>query len=169
MSKQPATPSQLADRLAAYFPPPLTPTVLEEYGLEQTASKTAELTREFLALSLFWIESALEAHYRGIGDVLVLPEVHRRLRERWTGGYGLKESDWERLLTELPDRFREYARVKNEGGSAVAVFSEAGMSLESNWVVRSEDQSQLLALMIDLIPVEPIGQLFDAYELVAPA
>lgn len=117
MSKQPATPTQLADLLVVLFPPPLTPVLLEEYGLNQLTPKTAELTRELLALSLFWMVSALEAHYRGIGDVLVLPEVRRHLCARWMTAYGMQDADWERFQAELPDRFRDYLRVK-EGAAA---------------------------------------------------
>ena len=169
MSKVPTTPVQMADRLAALFPPPLTPALLADYGLGRVASQATPILRELLSLMLFWMQSALDAHYRGIGDVLVWPEVQRRLRERWKPGYGLAETEWEPFLAELPERAAAYQRVKEEGGSAVSVSSEAAAYLESNWVVRSEERGALLALFVDLVPVDGIGELFEEIELVAPS
>lgn len=169
MSKVPTTPVQMADRLAAFFPPPLTPGLLEEYGLGRAASQAAPIVRELLSLTLFWIRSALDAHYRSIGDVLVWPEVQGRLRDRWTSEYGLTEADWAVFVAELPARAADYQRVKAEGGSAVSVSSEAATYLESNWVVRSEERGALLALLVDVVPVDGIGDLFEEVELVAPA
>ncbi len=59
--------------------------------------------------------------------------------------------------------------MKEEGGSAVSVSSEAAAYLESNWVVRSEERGALLALFVDLVPVDGIGELFEEIELVAPS
>ncbi len=168
MSKQPTTPQEMADRLAAFFPPSLTPDLLAGYRLEHVTTKWPPLMRELLSLTLYWITSALEAHYRGIGDVLVLPEVHRRLRARWGGDYRLPSAEWEPFLANLPARFAEYTRIKSEGGSAVSVSTQAAAYLESNWVVRTEDQPQVLALIVDLVAVEAIGDLFEEIELVAP-
>ena len=166
MSKQPATPSEMADQLAARFPPPLTVALLEEYGLEQVAPKAPELTRELLALCLYWVTTALEAHYPGIGDILVLPEVRCRLRERWTRVYNLAESEWQCFHVELAARFDDYNRVTREGGTAIAVSSVAAAYLESNWVVRSEEQPNLLSLIVDHIAVDAIGDVFEDYDLV---
>lgn len=168
MSKQPATPAEMAERFVALLPPPLTADLLADYRLEHAGKNVRPLMCELLSLALYWITSALEAHYRGIGDVLVLPEVHRRLHARWTGEYRLAGAEWEPFLANLPARFEEYTRVQAEGGSAVSVSTQAGAYLESNWVVRTEDQPQVLALIVDLVSVEGIGDLFDEIELVAP-
>ena len=169
MSKQPATPSQMAERLAALLPPALSPALLEDYRLEHVVPHAPQLTHELLGLSLFYITAALEAHYRGIGDVLVSPEVRRLLFQRWTKVYGLPEPDWEGFLHDLPERFRLYERVNAEGGSAVSVATEVAADLESNWVIRSEDEPQALALLVDLVQVDAIGDLFETLELVAPS
>ncbi len=168
MSKHPATPAEMAERLVALFPPVLTPDLLTDYRLEHVARNSRSLMRELLSLTLYWMTSALEVHYRGIGDVLVLPEVHRRLHERWVGEYGFPSAEWEPFLANLPARCAEYTQIESEGGSALSVSTQAAAYLESNWVVRTEDQPQVLALIVDLVAVEGIGDLFEEIELVAP-
>ncbi len=168
MTKESVTPTEMADRLASLLPPALTPSLLEDYGLEQMATKASEVVRELFSLSLFWMTAALEAHYPGIGDVLVLPGVHQRLQDLWGTVYGLPISQWEPFCADLPERFRAYERAKAEGGSALSVSMEAAERLEANWVVGASDRPNLLALLVDLVPVDAIGDLFEAAELVPP-
>lgn len=168
MSKQPVTPTEMAERFVALFPPVLTADLLADYRLEHLAKKSPRLMHELVSLTLFWMTSALELHYRGIGEVLVLPEVHRLLRERWIGEYGFASAEWEPFLATVPERCEEYTRVQAEGGSVVSLSTQAAAYLESEWVVRTEDQPQVLALILDLVAVDAIGELFEEVELAGP-
>ncbi|MGH7167619.1 MAG: hypothetical protein ACREII_03725, partial [Nitrospiraceae bacterium] len=51
-----------------------------------------------------------------------------------------------------------YDRVIQEGGTPVMVFTESASILESVGTVQPEDRQKILALLIDLIPVDPIGE-----------
>ena len=44
-------------------------------------------------------------------------------------------------------------------GAMTRVFAEAASILESGWAVPSEDRQKILALLLDLVPVDPIGEL----------
>ncbi len=169
MSKVSMTPIQMAERLAGWFPPAPTPSLWEDYRLERVAPKAGSVFRELLSLTLFWMRSAMEAHYPGIAEVLVWPRVLALLHDQWGPVYQMAESEWEVFQAELPSRMAAYERVKAEGGSAVSVSTEAGAHLESNWVVRAEEQGALLALILDLVSAEGIGALFEEIELVAPS
>lgn len=169
MSKESLTPDQLVARLTTWFPPEPTPTLWEDYRLERAAATPGPLLRELLSLTLFWMKSALDAHYAGIGEVLVWPRLMDALRARWQPRYGLATAEWEPFVAELPVRMADYTRVKAEGGSAVAVATQAGAYLEESWVIRGEEQSALLAFIVDNIAADAIGDIFEDLELVPPS
>ena len=60
---------------------------------------------------------------------------------------------------ELEGRRSIYDGVVREGGTPVMVSAEAASILESGGAVPSEDRQKILALLLDLVPVDPIGEL----------
>lgn len=169
MSKESLTPDQLVERLLRWLPPAPTPEVWEAYRLERVASTPGPLLRELLSLTLFWMKSALDAHYAGIAEILVWPRLLDAVRAQWQAVYGLAEPEWDAFLAELPARMAEYNRVKADGGSAVSVSTQAGAYLEEQWVIRSEEQPALLAFIVDHIATDAIGEIFEESELVPPS
>ena len=52
-----------------------------------------------------------------------------------------------------------------EGGSPIAVFGESAGSLEFSGAIEAGDRQKLLALFIDVIPVDACGELVAGLEL----
>jgi hypothetical protein len=166
--KQSLTPLQTAEALFALLPKSLTPKTLDQYGLSFTAEQANQVSRELLALSLYWIQAALTAHYRDIGDVLVTPELHRLLRERWTTVFRMPAAGWRTFLTEAEARRRDYLEVAEQGGGQIDIGNRAVARMESDWVTRPEQKAALLSLIVDLVPMEAIGKFVEALELIPP-
>ena len=64
----------------------------------------------------------------------------------------------QQYFEEMEGRRSTYDRVVQEGGTPVMVFTESASILESVGTVQPEDRQKILALLIDLIPVDPIGE-----------
>ena len=167
--KQPLTPLETAEALFALLPKSLTQKTLDQYGLSFTTEQTQQVSRELLSLSLYWIQSALTAHYKDIGDVLVLPELHRLLRERWTTVFRMPAAGWRTFLTEAEARRRDYLEVAEQGGGRIDIGNRAVARMESDWVIRSEQKAGLLSLIVDLVPMETVGKFVEELELVPPS
>ena len=166
--KQPLTPLEAAEALFALLPKSFTQKTLDQYGLSFTTEQAQQVSRELLALSLYWIHSALTAHYRDIGDVLVIPELHRLLRERWTTVFRMPAAGWRTFLTEAEARRRDYLEVAEQGGGQIDIGNRAIARMESDWVTRPEQKAALLSLIVDLVPMEAIGKFVEVLELIPP-
>jgi hypothetical protein len=162
------TPLQAAEALFALLPKSLTSKTLDQYGLSFTTEQAQQVSRELLSLTLYWVQAALTAHYRDIGDVLVIPELHRLLRERWTTVFRMPAAGWRTFLTEAEARRRGYLEVAEQGGGQIDIGNRAVARMESDWVIRSEQKPALLSLIVDLVPMEAIGKFVEALELIPP-
>jgi hypothetical protein len=165
---QSLTPPQAAEALFALLPRSLTQKTLDQFGLSLTTEQAQQVSRELLALNLYWIQAALTAHYKDIGDVLVLPELHRLLRERWTTVFRMPAAGWRTFLAEADNRRRDYQEVAEQGGGQIDIGNRAVARMESDWVARPEQKAALLSLIVDLVPMEAIGKFVEALELIPP-
>ncbi len=159
MSPPPTTPYQAAEALYAMIPHAVPRATLEEYGIDTTPDQARQITREVLSLSLFWVYSALEVTLPKARQERVSGELRQRLVKSWQSEFGQEGHDVEPYLEELEGRRSIYDGVVREGGTPVMVFAEAASILESGGVVPSEDRQKILALLLDLVPVDPIGEL----------
>ena len=156
---------EAADALCALIPAATQRETLAEYGLEPTPEQTLQITREVLAVSLFWIWSALDARLSDKDRDRVFREILRGVAAAWTEELGLP-ADWHQdFQTAVEERRRHYAAVMNDGGTTLSVLTETVMMLESERAVNEEDRRKLLALLLDVIPVEEIGGAIDDIEL----
>lgn len=167
-TKVPLTPDRFTDRLTQFLPKPLTATDWDDYGLTRIGEQPDAVVKEMLSLALYWMKSAMDAHYAGIAEVLLWPRLLERVADAWQPTYALAISDWDGFLAELPNRMGDYFRVTEQGGSALSVCTEACAYLEGQWAVRGHEQPALLALFTDSIASEAIGRVFETTELVAP-
>lgn len=155
------TPKEAAVALIAALPTGVSPSQLEEYGIESTAERAQAISREVLSLNLFWIFAAVEAHipqkYQGVVTGLLLNAVE----SGWSTTYPVGSLAWAVFLTEWKDRTRRYERLVRDGASSLAVSTEVVMSLEEQRVVNEEDRRNVLTLLIDSVPVEIYGQLLQ--------
>lgn len=158
MSPIPYTPMQAAEALYALVPHEVTPAMLEEYGIEATPAQTRQLTRELLSLNLFWIRHALPVALKDADRKRVLNELCERLISAWEPELGQEGEDVGRYFQDMEERYRAYDRLVQEGAEPPMIASEAAAILESEGVVKPEDRRKLLALFIDLVPVDEIGE-----------
>ncbi|MGH7235231.1 MAG: hypothetical protein ACREIO_02510 [Nitrospiraceae bacterium] len=165
MSPSPKTPSQAAEALYAVIPHAVPRATLEEYGIDITPDQARQMTREVLSLSLFWVHSALQVALPTSSQERVFGELWQLFVKSWQSELGQEGQDVEEYFEEMEGRRSIYDGVVREGGTPVMVSAEAASILESGGAVSSEDFQKILALLLDLIPVDAIGELVTELDL----
>ena len=160
------TPHQAAQALYAALPHALPRATLEEYGIEATTEQAQQITREVLSLSLFWIRCALDATLMPKHREQVLSELRRCILAGWQSELGLDGADAEGYFEEAQERRKLYDQVMQEGASPVVIATETAAILVADAVVPPEDRPKILALLIDLVPVDQFGELAEQIKLV---
>ncbi len=155
------TPKEAANALFNLLPRVVTPTMLDEYGIEVTEAHAQEVTKEMLLLNLFWVSSAIEAHIPRQYQSAVLDLVLDSVRVGWTKLFGLPPVDWDEFLQELAQRRERYGALIEEGKSPLAVSAEAAALMEESGSVHYEDQQKLLIFLGDVVPVDAYGSLLE--------
>jgi len=155
------TPNEAAAALIAALPTGILSSQLEEYGIEPTVERAQAISRELLFLNLFWIVAAIEAHIPRKYQNGITELVLKAVESGWSTTYPVGPAAWPAFLAEWKVRTRRYERLVQDGASPLAVSGEAGMVLEEQRVVNEEDRRNLLALLLDSVPVETYGQLLQ--------
>jgi hypothetical protein len=153
------TPTQAAQSFFAAIPHALTPAALEEYGIEATHEAAQQITRELLLLNLFWAHSAVHVSLSPKDASRIMAALRECIRRHWDTTLALKGHEIESFMTEMEDRRATYEQIVREGGSPIAVSTEFGARLATASVVRDEDRPKLLALIVDLVPVDELGEM----------
>ena len=165
MSPSPKTPSQAAEARYALIPHAVPSATLDEYGIDATAEQARQISREVLSLSLFWVHSALQVALPKTSRERVFNELRQRIVKSWQAELGQVGHDAEQYFEELEGRRSTYEGVVQKGGTPVMVSTEAAAILESGGAVSPEDFQKILALLLDLIPVDAIGELVTELDL----
>jgi hypothetical protein len=155
---------EAAESLYTVMPRAMSLDLLKEYGLEVSAEQARRITKEALSLSLYWVQGALHAKLRTEDAERVLTEVERCIAAGWKD-FGLDESEPAAVLQEARSKCADYDRIVQEGGSPIAVLGEAAATLEFAGAIEEGDRQKLLALFIDIVPVETFGDLMATVEL----
>jgi hypothetical protein len=157
MPPPPQTPTQAAEALFAMLPHALSRETLEEYGIEATPEQTQQITREMLSVSLYWAHAALKTSLSRRDMERIFGALQQRILQAWNSDLGLDGHDPQAFFVEAEGRRKTYDAIVQDGGSPVAVMTETAAILESDSAVRPEDQQKVLALFLDLVPVDGIG------------
>lgn len=165
LTLMPQTPLQIAEALYAVMPHGLSPDTLVEYGIEASPEQAGQIARELLSLTLYWIQSALEANFSRKNADRVFSELQHLLLKKWRSELGLQGDDPQASFKEMKERSAEYARIAQEGGTPVSICMEAVRMLEFERAIAPEDRRKLLALLIDLVPVETFGEMVAEFDL----
>jgi hypothetical protein len=155
------TPREAASALIGALPTDLSPSQLEEYGIQSTVEQAQAIAREVLALNLFWIAAAIKAHIPQKYQAAVSDLVLEAVESRWSIVNAASSMAWNDFLSEWKERSGRYERLLQEGASPLALTTEVGMRLEEHGVVTEEDRRKLLGLLIDYVPVDTYGQLLE--------
>nr|MBI3614679.1 hypothetical protein [Nitrospirota bacterium] len=161
----PQTAQQAAESVFTLFFPTFSPAALEEYGVEATADQRPLITREILSLNLFWAHHALLSVLSKVEGERVFDELCRYVRAAWETMLGLEPAALAGYFEEAAARRALYDQIVQEGGSPIAVFTEAAAMAESDGTIQPEDRQKFLAFLIDLIPVEAIGETVEGLDL----
>jgi len=159
------TPCQAAEALYAMIPHAVPRATIEEYGIGTTPEQAMQISREVLSLSLFWVHSALQVALPKSRQERVFGELRQRLVKSWRSELGQEGQDVEAYFEDMERRRSTYDGVVREGGTPVMVAAEAASVLESGGAVSSEDFQKILALLLDLTPVDAIGELVTELDL----
>jgi hypothetical protein len=159
------TPAQSAQDLYQLISRALSQAALEDYGINATTEQANHILRELLSLSLFWARSALEAGLSDKDSRRVWIELQQCVHHAWESELGLKGHDVASYFKELDARRLIYVRVTSEGGAPIAVATEAVSVLETEAVIEPADHQKILALFIDLVPADELGEAVEELEL----
>ncbi len=160
------TPAQAAESLFRVMPRAVSPSMLEEYGIEAPREQAQHITRELLSLSLFWARWALRTHMSARNAELVLDEFRQCVLRNWDTSLGQVGQDVQRYFDDMQERHLTYDEIIKEGGTPVAVATEAASIMEQIGAIRTEDRQRALALLIDQIPVDELGEMAENIKLI---
>jgi hypothetical protein len=158
------TPHEAAETLYAAMPRAMTLETLGEYGLEVSPEQARHITQEVLSLSLYWIHTALQTSLRAGDAERVSGELTQCIERGWKN-FDMQERDHATSLEDAVHRRAGYDQIVQEGGSPIAVFGESAGSLEFSSAIEMGNREKLLALFIDMIPVDTFGELVAEFEL----
>ncbi len=152
------SPADAAELLYGQIPHALTSAQLEEYGIEAEPDQVRQFTREILSLNLYWMWSALDSVMTVKRRDRVFAELLQRIRAGWESELDLPGHEVDRYADQVKERVATYMRAMEDDGTPVGVLSETARILSWGGVVRPEDHQKILAFLLDLVPVDEIGE-----------
>ncbi len=160
------SPTDAAQNLYQIISRSLSGAALEDYGLSVSREQGDQILRELLSLCLFWAWAALDANLSDKVRDRVSEALTERVQDAWASDLGLPSDDLAGYPTELARRRRLYENLAREGADPASVAAEAANLVETESIIEPEDRLKLLALMIDLVPVDELGEAVKGLEIV---
>ena len=155
---------QTAKALVELIPPSVAPDFLEEYGLTLTAEQAQAVTKELLALSLYWITCAVRVSIPEPVCSRMHQAIHEQVREKWGSKFGLVHVPIDEFYAAMERKHRTWEDIAQQGGEPIAVLSAAAEGLEDDDVIVAHDRQPMLAVLLDLAPIDEIGALVAELE-----
>ena len=155
---------ETAKALVQLIPPSVAPDFLEEYGLTLTTQQAQAVTKELLALSLYWITCAVRVSIPEPVCSRMHQDIHERVREKWGSRFGLVHVPIDQFYAEMERKHRAWEDIAQQGGEPIAVLSAAAAGLEDDGVIPARDRQNMLAVLLDLVPIDEIGELVAELE-----
>jgi len=147
-----------AETLFKLIPPALAPDFLEDYGLSASQEQAQCLTWEILLLSTYWINCATQVGISPEAGKTIWEGVQTHIRQRWESRFGFVHQPIDEFFSDMKKRYEAWDAITQQGGEPIAILTEAAAAMESaGRIVRGEEQ-KVLVLLLDLVPVEEIGQ-----------
>lgn len=156
------TPAEAAATLFQTMPPPITPSQLEEYGVEASESTTQQIAREILSLNLYWVLAAVDAHIPLKYRAAITEALFASIQTQWWKSGIFGAGTWHEYQPELNERQKHYARlVDQEGINPMGICAETASLMEDQGIISSEDREKLLVLLIDYAPAAEYGRILE--------
>jgi hypothetical protein len=157
-------PRQLAEQIFDLLPPAISPSIVEEYGVEADPEQRQAIAEEILALSIFWIECALRVSIQEPLHQQIYEHFCFFLKDRWEIRFELDGSDFDRFFQDLPQKRKGYESITQPGGEPIEVLTYAADQLESKHLTSSLDHKNILALFVDFVPLDEAGEVIGEIE-----
>ncbi len=154
---------QTAKALVQLIPPSVAPDFLEEYGLTLNAEQAQAVTKELLALSLYWITCAVRVSIPEPVCSQMHEAIHEQVREKWGSRFGMVHVPIDEFYATMERKHRTWEDITQQGGEPIAVLSAAAEGLEDE-VIATPDRQNMLAVLLDLVPIDEIGELVAELE-----
>ncbi|MCY3729021.1 MAG: hypothetical protein OXF97_08520 [Nitrospira sp.] len=155
---------QTAKALVQLIPPSVAPDFLEEYGLTLTAQQAQAVTKELLALSLYWMTCAVRVSIPEPVCSQMHEAIHKQVREKWGSRFGLVHVPIDEFYAAMERKHRTWEDITQQGGEPIAVLSAAAEGLVDDDVVPVHGRQSILAVLLDLVPIDEIGELVAELE-----
>ncbi len=159
------SPADAASNLYVIISRALSGAALEDYGLSLPGGQGDQVLRELLSLCLFWAWSALDSGLSDRDRDLVWTALAHRIKEAWVSELGLPSQDFDGYLPDFSQRRRLYESLTREGADPAAVAAEAAGVMEADSLIDPEDRPKLLALLVDMVPADELGQAVEELEI----
>ena len=155
---------QTAKDLVQLIPPSVAPDFLEEYGLTLTTQQAQAITKELLALTLYWMTCAVRVSIPEPVCSQMHQAIHEHVREKWGSRFGLVHVPIEQFYAVMERKHRTWEDLAQQGGEPIAILSDAAQGLEGDNVIASRDRQKILAVLLDLVPFDEMGELIAELE-----
>ncbi|MDD9859011.1 MAG: hypothetical protein OXU40_01000 [Nitrospira sp.] len=156
--------NQTAHALFDLIPPAVAPDFLKDYGLVMTPRQAQALTTMLLSLTTYWITCAIRVSIPEPVGSRMHQIIQERIREKWGSRFGLVHVPMEQILPVMEQQHHTWERLVRQGGEPIAVLHEAAGSLATEGMMASPDEQKILAVLLDLVPIEEIGTHVTALE-----
>ena len=150
---------QTVKALVQLIPPSVAPDFFEEYGLTLTTQQAQVVTKELLALSLYWMTCAVRVSIPEPVCSRMHQAIHEQVREKWGSRFGLVHVPIDEFYAAMERKHQTWEDISQQGGEPIAVLSAATEELEDDGVIATHDRQNLLAVLLDLVPIDEIGEL----------
>ena len=155
---------QTAKALVELIPPSVAPDFLEDYGLTLTTQQAQAITKELLALTLYWITCAVRVSIPEPVCSRMHEAIREHVREKWGSRFGLVHVPIDQFYAAMERKHRTWEAIAQQGGEPIAVLSAAAEGLEDDDVITAHDRQNMLAVLLDLVPIDEIGELVAELE-----
>ncbi len=153
------TPAEAADALFAVIPRAISRDLLADYGIEGSEVEARDVTREVLSLNLYWISAAIEAHIPRDYRTVLFDRLLQLISQGWASQFQQSQVHMDGVSGRIGAATMVYVPIGRTKGGEIAVATQAGAILEDNRMVREEDRSKVLALLLDLVPLDRYGAI----------
>lgn len=154
----------MTEQFCSVLPPKLTSEILEEYGLELSPPIIQRTIQDTLSLSLFWMEQAIRVTLPKELTSYLLEGIYQCVRRGWNTDYELDPEEVAPFFSRIPQQHTKWDKIVKQGGEPIAVLTEAVSTLEDENIINPKEGQKLLALFLDLVPIEEVGEIAGAIE-----
>ena len=155
------TPAEAADALFAVIPRAISRDLLADLWYRRIGGRGSRRHAGGPLSQIVLISAAIEAHIPRDYRTVLFDRLLQLISQEWSLQFQQSHVTWTEYLGELEQRRLVYVPIGRVQGGEIVVATQAGAILEDNRIVRDEDRSKVLALLVDLVPLNRYGAILD--------